>query len=191
VRAWKYLVLIGGIIGIAGFFLPFVEFHNAQTTIAGDTVQLKPIAISGYQVVRGIDDIHDLIEATRPLTKQAEPEIQLVVAGFNAQLAEYRGLMIAFYVPALLLALLGALAGMRRQMGRLAGLCAIAFGAGNALVWLVFDQISRELATKSAATGTTAKALMGLGLHALLVAGVLAVMAGLGALLLPDRGVAD
>ncbi|NVB82065.1 MAG: hypothetical protein HOV81_27030 [Kofleriaceae bacterium] len=190
-RAWKYLVLIGGIIGIAGFFLPFVEFHNAQTQISGDTVKLKPIAISGYQVVRGIDDLHGLIESTRPLTRQAQPEIQLVVAGFNAQLAQYRGLMIAFYVPALLLALLGALAGLRRKMGRLAGLFAIAFGAGNALVWLVFDQVSRELATKSAAYGTTAKAVMGLGLHALLAAGLLAALAGMGALALPDRGVAD
>lgn len=190
-RAWKYLVLIGGIIGIAGFFLPFVELHEAQTKISGDTVKLKPIALSGYQVVRGIDDIHDLIASTRPLTKQAEPEIQVVIAGFNAQLAQYRGLMIAFYVPALLLALLGALAGMRRRMGRLAGLCAIAFGAGNALVWLVFDQISRDLATKSAATGTTAKTMMGLGLHALLLAGVFALLAGVGALILPDRGVTD
>ncbi len=179
-RAWKYLVLIGGIAGVAGFFLPFVELHSSQANV--------DVTVSAYQIVRGIDDICDLIAGAKPLAMQADPEVQRTIGEVNHKLAEYRGVMVAFYVPAALLALVGALAGLRRRMGRLAGLCAIVFGAGNGVVWMLFDHVSREAAAKGAATGTTA--VMGWGLHALLVAGIFGVLAGLGALVVPDRGLA-
>lgn len=180
-RAWKYLVLIAGIVGVAGFFLPFVELHSEPAKLDG--------LVSAYQVVRGIDDVRDLIAGTKPLAMQADPAVQRTIAELNRRLAEYRGVMVAFYVPAALLALLGALAGIRRRMGRLAGLCAILFGGASGVVWLLFDHVSRESAAKAAASGTSA--VMGYGLHALLVAALFGVIAGLGAFLLPDRGVAE
>ena len=47
-KAWKYLVLVGGILGVAGFFLPFVTFRSSDGELSG--------AVSAYQIVRGFDD---------------------------------------------------------------------------------------------------------------------------------------
>ncbi len=170
-KAWKYLVVIGGIAGVVGFFLPFITFHSRAEHIAG--------SVSAYQIVRGIDDVDELLDGARPATVTSA-EAQRLVTMFDAELARYRSALVACYVPAAALALLGALAGARRKMGRLAALIAIGLGLANAGVWLLFYQVSMEHPDVTAGLGA--------GLHLLLVAGVLGAIAGLGALIAPDRG---
>jgi hypothetical protein len=176
VKAWKYLVLLGGIAGVAGFFLPFIWFQSADGRFEG--------TVSAYQIVRGIDDVTDLVEGAKPIVA-ASPEAQQFVKTFNVELARYRGALVAFYLPAALLALVGALCGARRKMGRLAGLFALALGLANASIWVLFHQVSHD--AKVASQGV---ANMGFGLHMLLAAGIAGILAGLGALLAPDRGAA-
>ncbi|HEY5920675.1 MAG TPA: hypothetical protein VIV11_03350 [Kofleriaceae bacterium] len=173
-KAWKYLVLIGGIAGVAGFFLPFITFQSTDGQLAG--------SFSAYQVVRGIDDAGALIDTAKPITA-THADAQRIVTTINTELARYRGALIACFVPAVVLAVLGALVGARRKMGRIAGILAMLVGLVNAGVWLVFFQISTEQPDLTAG--------MGAGLHMLLVAGALGCIAGLGALLAPDRGYAD
>ena len=173
-KAWKYLVLLGGIAGLAGFFLPFITFQSADARIEG--------AISSYQIVRGIDDVGEIVEGAKPLIA-ASPEAQQYVKTFNSALAEYRGVLVGCYVPALLLALLGAFAGLRRKLGRIAGLLAVLLGGANAAVWLLFWQISQDAVSNELGTAS-----MGIGLHMLLAAGIAGMLAGLGALIAPDRG---
>ena len=171
-RAWKYLVLLGGIAGVAGFFLPFVAFESTDRMFTG--------SISAYRIVSGIDDVAQVIESSGPLVATTNADVQAFVKTINDDLAEYRAGLIGFFIPAVLLALLGALAGARRRMGRLAGLLAIVFGLANAGVWVLFSSVHAEQPDKTVS--------LGLGLHMLLAAGVLGVLAGIGALLLPDRG---
>jgi hypothetical protein len=173
VKAWKYLVLLAGIAGIAGFFFPFLTFQSPNGELEG--------SVSAYQIVRGIDAVDELIDTTKPMTITSA-EATRVVTTLNAELERYRFALIACYVPAAALALLGALVGARRKMGRIAGLLAIVIGLANAAVWLLFYQVSMEQPEVTAA--------MGFGLHLLLVAGVAGVLAGVGALLVPDRGYA-
>lgn len=172
-KVWKYLVLLGGIAGVAGFFLAFITFRSSDGRLEG--------AVSAYQMVRGIDDVSELIEGASPVVN-AHPEVQQFVKTLDDELGKYRGALIGFYVPAALLALLGAFTGMRRKMGRMAGILAIAIGVANAGIWAVFFQISSEARTPE---GTAS---MGIGLHVLLAAGIAGVLGGLGALLAPDRG---
>ena len=167
-------MLIGGIAGIAGFFLSFIMFQSADGRIEG--------SVSAYQIVRGIDDVGELVEGAKPIVA-ASPEAQRYVKTFNDELANYRGVLVGCFVPAMLLALLGALAGARRKMGRIAGLLAIALGVINAGVWLLFYQVSNDPRLAEHGTAT-----MGIGLHLLLTAGIAGMLAGLGALLAPDRG---
>jgi hypothetical protein len=171
VKAWKYLILIGGIVGIAGFFLPFITFQTTDGTITG--------SISAYRIVSGIDDVTQVLEGAKPVT-MANNEVKHFVTMFNDELATYRGALTAFFAPAAALALFGAICGWRRKIGRIGGLLALLLGLANAGVWLLFFQVSSQATDKTAA--------MGIGLHALLVAGVLGVVAGAGAMLLPDRG---
>jgi len=173
VKAWKYLVLLGGIAGIAGFFLPLINFSSSDGGIEG--------SVSAYQIVRGIDDVGELVEGTKPIVA-ASPDAQRFVTTFNEQLGRYRGVLVGLYVPAALLALLGALAGIRRKLGRIAALLAIALGLANAGIWILFYQVSLD------ATATAGTASLGIGVHMLLAAGIAALLAGLGALVSPDRG---
>ncbi len=170
-KAWKYLVLIGGIAGIAGFFLPFITFKSPDGDIEG--------SVSAYQIVRGIDAVDELIDTTKPVTS-SNADAQRVVSTINTELERYRGALIAVYIPAAALAILGVLVGIRRRMGRISGLLAIVIGLANAGVWLLFYQVSTEQHDVTAA--------IGLGLHALLIAGGLSALAGVGALFVPDRG---
>jgi hypothetical protein len=174
VKAWKYLVLIGGIAGVAGFFLPFIWFQSHDGRFEG--------TVSAYQIVRGIDDVTDLVDGAKPVVA-ASPEAQRFVETFNEELARYRGALVAFFLPAALLALVGALCGARRKMGRVAGLFATVLGLVNAVIWVLFYQVSHD--AKTASQGI---AEMGHGLHLLLAAGIAGTLAGLGALFAPDRG---
>ena len=173
-KAWKYLVLIGGIAGVAGFFLAFINFRTTDGRLEG--------SVSAYQIVRGIDDVSELVEGAKPIV-EANPEVQQFVKTFNDELGTYRGALVGFYVPAAALALLGAFAGARRKLGRIAGLVAIALGIANAGIWVLFYQVSEQASVASEGTAS-----MGVGLHMLLVAGIAGLLAGLGALFAPDRG---
>lgn len=173
--AWKYLVLLGGIVGIAGFFLPFITFKSPDGDIEG--------SVSAYQIITGIDAIDAVIDTTAKPITSSSADAQRIVNTVNTELERYRGALIACFVPAVVLAALGALVGARRKMGRIAGLLAIVIGLANAAVWLLFYQVSMEQPEVTAE--------MGYGLHLLLIAGVLGTLAGLGALLAPDRGDAE
>jgi hypothetical protein len=170
-KAWKYLILIGGIAGIAGFFLPFITFKSTDGQITG--------SISAYRIVSGIDDVTQLLDSTKPIT-MANSEVKGFVTMFNRDLATYRGALVAFFAPAAALALFGAIAGLRGVLGRIGGLVALVLGLANAGVWYLFYQVSHETTEKTAS--------MGIGLHMLLVAGAAGCLGGLGALLSPDRG---
>ncbi len=174
-KAWKYITLLGGIAGLVGFFLPFVAFASADHSITG--------TVSAYQIVRGIDSVNELMSGVAPALLPSE-QATAWAGNFNTQITDYRGAIVGFFIPAVLLALLGALAGVRRRMGRLAGLFALLFGAGNVAVWILFKTISDEQSSRDVVTT------MGIGVHLVLAAGCAAVLAGLGAMLSPDRGTA-
>jgi hypothetical protein len=170
-KAWKFLVLVGGIAGVAGFFLPFFSFASEKDQLV--------ISVSAYQIVSGIDDVNQLVEGAKPMAAANADAKQALVA-VNEELEKYRFALVAVFAPAVALALLGALAGVRRRMGRIAGIIAILLGLANVSVWLLFYQVAVD------EPGMTAT--MGFGLHLVLIAGLLGGFAGFGALLAPDRG---
>lgn len=172
-KLWKYIALLGGIAGLVGFFVPFVEFHARDHALSG--------SVSAYQIVRGIDDISEMISGAGPALA-SDDQLRQWATEFNRSMAEYRGAMVGFFIPAVLLALLGALTGIRRKMGRLAGLGAILFGGASAGVWALFQHVSEEQSRGDVIAS------LGIGLHLLLAAGAAGVLAGLGALVIPDRG---
>lgn len=172
-KLWKYITLLGGIAGLVGFFLPFVTFASTDHAITG--------SVSAYQIVRGIDTINEMMSGAAPALATST-QAATWAQDFNTQMGEYRGAMVGFFIPAVLLALLGALTGVRRRMGRLAGLFALLLGGANAAIWVLFKTVSDEQSTREV------MATMGPGLHLLLAAGAAGVLAGLGALMLPDRG---
>jgi hypothetical protein len=170
-RIWKLVVLLAGLAGVIGFFTPLIDYRSSDGRITGDA--------SAFQIARGVDGAGD-VRAQAEALGLSRADSDRIARAFHAGIEAYAGAIVVCFVPAGLLAALGLLLMLRDRMGRFAGLCAIALGAASALVFTRFwqaDQVSHD-----------AKASLGLGVYLLLAAGLGGVLAGLGALVSPDRG---
>jgi hypothetical protein len=171
VRLWKVLALLAGVAGIIGFFTPLIEYRTPDGRISGDA--------SAFQLARSVDNLGDISAQGQSLGLSRE-DSQRIAKVFHEGLNAYRGVAIAYFAPAGLLALLGILLLLRDRMGRFSGLVALVLGGACCAVFGLFwqaDQSSRD-----------ASASLGLGLYLLLGAGLGGVLAGLGALVTPDLG---
>lgn len=168
-KVWKALVLLAGLAGIAGFFLPFVKYKSPDGSVTG--------TISAYQIVAGISDPNQIVDGDLPELDPAQ--VSVLVKQFNEGLAEFKTAMLAFFTPALLLALIGGISVARGRMGRLAGIFALLLGLANAGVFFLFYTVAKD-------SGQT-DATLGVGLTMLLVAGIGGALGGLGALVSPEH----
>jgi len=170
VRIWKYVVLLGGILGIAGFFAPFMEYRAPDGSLTG---------ASAYEIVRQDVDVRSLMnkaEAAKLVTHaQAVEAIRVLEKGIEA----YRFVMIGVFIPAALIFLIGLGSFARKKMGRFAGLVCIVMGIAAVGVWIFFfraDPPAQQVIGR-----------LGLGLYALAACGLLGALGGLGSLVFPDR----
>ena len=162
-KASKFIVLVGGILGILAFFLPLgsVQRHGATASV------------SAFQVMKGLDQVEVAVDeagARRAIDVET-------TAGAKKDIGAMKGIVMAIFAPALLLALIGGLGVARKRFGRGAGTLALLLG----LVGLGIAAI-----LKSAAEGDG-----GIGLTLLLVTGVAGVVGGLAALVKPERAQAQ
>lgn len=171
--AWKYLILVGGIAGIAGFFLPFAKGRVEQVDA---TVQF-----TGYQLVKGLD-VHELVKEVEQVAKTSKTRVDAehLAKQLDEGMPKLGGAIVLVYSPALLLALLGVFAVVRGKLGRLGGLVALLVGAIGAAVWALLYLASHEAKDATVTLGT--------GAHLLLAAGLAGLLGGLGAIVSPDRG---
>lgn len=158
-KASKFIVLVGGILGILAFFLPLVsvqrEGHSAS--------------VSAFQVMKGLDKVEVAVDEAGA---QRAMDIE-TSASAKKDIGAMKGIVMAIFAPALLLALIGGLGVTRRRFGRVAGTFSLLAG----LVGLGIASI-----LKSAADGDG-----GIGLTLLLVTGVAGVVGGLVTLIKPER----
>jgi hypothetical protein len=172
-KTWKFLILVGGIAGIVGFFQPFVRGHVEQADVT--------ISFSAYQLVRGLD-VKELVHEVEQVGKAGRTRVdaERVAKDLEEGTPKLGGAIVLVYSPALLLALLGVFAVARGRLGRLGGFVSVLLGAISAAVWGLLYMASHE--------AKEATITLGLGAHLLLVAGIAGIIAGLGALVSPDRG---
>ena len=168
-KASAVLVLIGGLLGLVGFFLPFVELK--QDGIA--------VTMSASQFVRGqiphvtADDRlqQNVLESAegRAALKASVDESSKAIENFE----EIKTFIIVVYaVPAVLL-LLGAIGLLRQRFGRAIGAFCLMLGLGVLGVGALLQSASEGQA--------------GLGVTLLLPAGAAVVLGGLIALIKPLR----
>lgn len=168
-RIWRYVVLAGGIVGVLGFFAPFLELRAPDGTLTG---------ASAFELARGDVDVSALLAQAQRLGLIAADEAARVTKLLSQALAAYRTAMTACFVPAALLALVGLVAFARRKLGRLGGLLCVVAGVAAIGVWIFFFQ------APDPARPMTAQ--LGLGLYALALGGLLGLLGGLGALIAPE-----
>jgi hypothetical protein len=189
-KAWKFIVLAGGIIGLLGFFLPFMKFGVGNSGSVG---------VSGFALVKGLPEARELL--ANEIEKMPEEQIKKAAAELEDSAKKAGGLIMMFYIPTALVLLIGAVNTARGKMGRLAGFLGLLAGGAAILVWVLFQQVmSADVAGQVHATtgDPTGKAIaeaivdnvsvqMGLGLHLILLSGIFGAVAGLGCLVKPDR----
>jgi hypothetical protein len=160
-KASKFIVLAGGILGILAFFLPMVSVQRGELRAT----------VSAFQVVKGLDEIK--VQADREAV-----DVKVASAGASMREAKdgvdkLKGIIMAFFAPALLLAAIGGLGVARKKFGRGAGALSLVLG-------LIGLGIGAML--KAAAEGDS-----GIGLTLLIVTGLAGVVGGLLALIKPER----
>lgn len=165
---WKILVVAAGAAGVLGFFMPLVEYRDDHGVVTGQA--------SAYEIATTRVDTSSLINTARQL---GVPINARQANAVNRGVLAYRGELIAMYVPAALLALLGLIDLFRWRMGRFAGLLALILGAASGAVfgwfWLA-DQDTKSLHSS-----------LGLGVYLLAGCSAGGMLAGLGAMFNPDR----
>ncbi len=161
-KASKLIVLVGGILGIIAFFLPLVSVHRADYQGTA----------SAFQIVKGLDQVSH--EVDREAARAEAPSLEVDKA--KDGIGQIKGLVMAIFAPAAVLALIGGLGVARKKFGRGAG-------ALSLIVGLIGLGIAALL--ESAAEGDA-----GIGLTLLLVTGVAGVVGGILALAKPERAVA-
>lgn len=160
-KASKFLVLAGGLLGILAFFLPMVSLHRADYSGSA----------SAFQIIKGLSVASDAVgsEEVRAAAMNTEAVTQ-AKEGIDAM----KGIVMAIFVPAILLAAIGGLAVAKKKFGRGAGVLALLLG-------LVGLGIGALLNSAAGADG-------GIGLTLLLATGALGTVGGLLGLIKPDRG---
>lgn len=158
-KASKFIVLVGGILGILAFFLPLASVER----------QGAKASVSAFQVIKGLDQVEVAVDdGVRDASYSVE-----TAASAKKDIGAIKGIVMAVFVPALLLSLIGAAGLKRKQFGRVAGTFSLLIG----LVGLGIGAI-----LKSAFEGDG-----GIALTLLIVTGVAGVVGGLAALIKPER----
>ena len=162
-KASKFVVLVGGILGILAFFLPMVSV----------TREGKTVTVSALQVMKGLDSVSTELDKDEMSTKAAAYGETASLNKAKDGVSGIKGIVMAIFAPALLLALIGAAGVARKRFGRVAGTFALLFG----LVGLGIGAI-----LKSAAEGDS-----GIGLTFLLITGLAGIVGGIMTLVKPER----
>jgi hypothetical protein len=162
-KASKFIVLVGGILGILAFFLPLVSVERAG----------HKADVSAYQVVKGLDQAQTAVDDG---VQQSAFDADTATSA-KKDIGALKGIVMGVFAPALLLALIGGIGVARRKFGRVAGTFSFLLG----LVGLGIGAI-----LKAAADGDG-----GVGLTLLLLTGFAGVVGGLATLIKPDRGAAQ
>ncbi|HVK83648.1 MAG TPA: hypothetical protein VM513_06050 [Kofleriaceae bacterium] len=163
-KATKFIVLVGGILGILAFFLPMVSIHRADFNGS----------VSAFQVIKGLSKASEVVSSANVNAAGIDSAVTSAdLAQAKEGIDSMKGIVAAIFVPAILLTLIGGLAVKRKQFGRGAGALTLIFG----LIGLGIATILR-----SAAEGDA-----GIALTLLLVTGLAGTVGGLLALVKPER----
>lgn len=165
-KASKFIVLVGGILGILAFFLPMVTVERGG----------KSVSVSAFQVVKGLDAVKSELDKDEVKMNAAAYGETETLHKAKGDVDGIKGIVMAIFAPALLLALIGGAGVARKKFGRVAGTFSLLFGLAGLGIGAIL---------KSAAEGDS-----GVGLTVLLLTGALGIVGGILALAKPDRGLA-
>lgn len=117
----KLIVLLGGLLGVLGFFVPLATVRDQSTELS----------LSGYQLFSGMTELEDVANRAN-----ASKDLET--------LGEIKGIILVCFLPGALLAVVGLVGVARRQFGRPSALVAIALGVLSFLVFMAMQRGAAE-----------------------------------------------
>ncbi len=161
-KAAKFIILVGGIVGILSFFFPLVSVHRAEGTVT----------VSALLIIEGLDTVSVAVDSEHVHTVRDVEVRGEAQKDFGAM----KGIVLAVFVPALLLALIGGIAVWRKRFGR-----------GSAALALIFGLVALGI---GAVLTNAAEGDGGIAIKLLLLTGVAGSLGGLIGLVKPERFIA-
>lgn len=161
-KATKFIILVGGLLGLLAFFLPLVSVQRAGGSAS----------VSAFQVMKGLDTVEVAVNEAGT-AKSYDVETAAFASEAKKDIGAMKGIVMAIFAPAALLALLGGLGIGRKRFGRVAATFSLLAGiAGLGIASIL----------KGAAEGDS-----GIGLTLLLVTGAAGIVGGILGLVKPER----
>jgi hypothetical protein len=172
VKVAKFMVLVGGIVGVVAFFLPMFSVEGGG----------KTFTVSAFQVVRGAEAIKASMEKQAGEKASSDPEAQKAFDDLEDATTKFKGVFLGMYAPAAILLLLGIIGVLKKKFGRGFGVLALLFGLVAMGLWgLIFTGTKDSQASQHAFA-------LGLGIHLMLAAGILGFLGGITNTVKPDHG---
>jgi hypothetical protein len=173
---WKVLVLLAGLTGVVGFFLPLRSYASADGTVSAQA--------SAYQVVSGLGDATELLAQAQKLG-MSKADAERIAKTVNQAMESYRAAMIVLFAPSALLVLVGLVGLARGRTGRFAGMVAFVLGLASIVAAVLILMLVGDLEIQHRTVSLTLGGSSGAGMYCLLGAGAVGAFAGLGAMLRP------
>ena len=171
-KIWKIMILVCGLAGLAGFFLPLAK-------VAADANGAGAHSYSALDIMRGSVDATEMVDKAKEVGKEyavSKEATEKLDAKVSQGIMAGKGIIAGFFLPSLLLVVLGLAGVVRGRFGRVGAIGAIVFGLVSAAIWgIFFLGASSDAGFK-----------VGLGLHMLLVAGLGGIIGGIGNFISPD-----
>lgn len=171
------MMLAGAVAAVIGLFLPLVEVKHGPIVIGFTAVDLS----FGMERTRALLDkqLPSIADKRLPRDIRSAREDARTVSDAS------RGAALAF-VPGIAMGLLAAIGFLRKRFGRILGFGGFVLGVGSVGAWLGLRYVIQYALEELELQKTQVH--LQLGGHMLLVAGGLGLLAGLGAIVQPDRG---
>ena len=125
-KLWKHLMLVAGLVGLVGIFLPLIETRT-QTRFGPAELQLN-----AYQLSFGFEREHQILGRELPpiLEKRLSPAVRDARTDARLVAEASKGALLLF-VPALVLLALGFCGLVKQRFGRVLGALAFLFAAAS------------------------------------------------------------
>jgi len=176
-KAIKFLILGAGILGVISFFLPYFNLELDDQTIAPSGMDV----MVGLEIAeKGASEVRKEIETATAVENKAELKKGLDQAEEFLDLV--KGIIAIMFLPGLVLAVIGGVGAVRKQLGRVGGTFALFVG----LICLATDVIS--MAALSDAEIQREGMSPGIALYLMMFVSTIGFVCGILTLIKPDQG---
>jgi hypothetical protein len=179
-KAIKFVILAAGLLGLAAIILPLLNVKLAEDRVLSFTAVE---VIGGVEVAKeAASNVRDAVVAEAGVDAAAVAAAGQRWRDLQEAFEAIQGIVVAFFLPALLLTAIGVTGAIRGKLGRLGGAGALLLGLlGTGVSGFVIAVLSDPRVSENGGSP-------GAALYLLALSGVVGLLGGLLTVIKPDGG---